>query len=94
MHRTESRLFGSLEPPAFLVARGVEMNDVTSESWLSVDEIAGYLGFKRDTVFKWIERRRMPAHKVGSLWKFRRDEVDAWVRTGEAGEFKKSRTPK
>lgn len=25
----------------------------------------------------------MPAHKVGRLWKFRKDEVDGWVRQGE-----------
>lgn len=50
--------------------------------WLSVSEIARYLGIKRDTVYKWIDRRRMPSHKVGRLWKFRKDEVDAWVRSG------------
>ena len=44
--------------------------------WLSVEEIAAYLGVKRDTVYKWIERKAMPAHKVGRLWKFRKDEVD------------------
>lgn len=60
------------------------MNDVTKDRWLSVDEIAAYLGIKRYTVYKWIERRRMPAHKVGSLWKFKRDEIDAWVRRGDA----------
>ena len=52
------------------------------DRWLSVDEIATYLGIKRDTVYKWIERKHMPAHKVGRLWKFRRNEVDQWVRDG------------
>jgi excisionase family DNA binding protein len=49
------------------------------DRWLSVDEIAGYLGVKRDTVYKWIGRANMPAHKVGRLWKFRKHEVDEWV---------------
>src|ERR1700730_12809198 len=49
------------------------------DRWLSVDEIASYLGIKRDTVYKWIDRQNMPAHKVGRLWKFRRDEIDEWV---------------
>ena len=48
------------------------------DRWLSVDELAGYLGIKRDTVYKWITRRNMPAHKVGRLWKFRKEEIDAW----------------
>jgi excisionase family DNA binding protein len=55
------------------------------DRWLSVEEIAAYLGVKRDTVYKWIERKAMPAHKVGRLWKFRRREVDAWITSGEGG---------
>ena len=52
--------------------------------WLSVDEIAAYLGIKRDTVYKWIDHKSMPAHKVGRLWKFKRQEVDEWVRRGSS----------
>lgn len=26
----------------------------------------------------------MPAHRMGRLWKFKRDEVDQWVRDGKA----------
>ena len=40
------------------------------DRWFSVDEIAEYLGVKRDTLYKWIARKQMPAHKVGRLWKF------------------------
>ena len=70
------------------------MSDVISDRWLSVDEIAAYLGVKRYTIYKWIERKNMPAHKVGSLWKFKRDEIDDWVRNGEAGESKEARKPR
>ena len=50
------------------------------ERWLSVDEIAEHLGVKRDTIYKWIDRNDLPAHKVGRLWKFKVKEVDKWVR--------------
>lgn len=56
------------------------------DRWLSVDEIAAYLGIKRDTVYKWIADKRMPAHKIGRLWKFRKEEVDEWVKSGSAKE--------
>ena len=46
------------------------------DRWLSVDEIGDYLGIKRDTVYKWISEKGMPAHKIGRLWKFKKDEVD------------------
>jgi len=54
------------------------------DRWLSVDEIAAHLGIKRETVYPWITQKNMPAHKVGRLWKFKKDEVDEWVRTGHA----------
>lgn len=57
-----------------------------ADRWLSVDEIAAYLGIKRDTVYKWIAEKHMPAHRMGRLWKFRKEEVDQWVKSGEAAE--------
>ncbi len=59
---------------------------VVEDRWLSVAEIAAYLGIKRETVYPWITRKNMPAHKVGRLWKFKKSEVDDWVRSGKAGE--------
>jgi excisionase family DNA binding protein len=50
--------------------------------WLSVDEIASHLGVSRDTVYRWIETRGLPASKVGRFWKFKMDVVDAWVESG------------
>jgi len=57
-----------------------------AERWLSVDEIAAHLGVNPDTIYKWITRKSMPAHKLGRLWKFMASEVDEWVRTGKAGQ--------
>lgn len=56
------------------------------DRWLSVDEIGAYLGVKRDTVYKWIGEKSLPAHKIGRLWRFKKDEVDGWVRNGGASE--------
>lgn len=53
-----------------------------SEPWLSADDIAGHLGVTKDTVYVWIADMRMPAHKLGRLWRFQASEVDAWVRAG------------
>ena len=50
-----------------------------TERLLSADEIASFLGVKRDTVYKLIDRNGLPAVKVGRLWKFRQQQVDEWV---------------
>ena len=54
------------------------------ERWVSMKEITAYLGINRDTVLSWIEKRGMPAVKVGRLWKFKISEVDAWMKAGQA----------
>ncbi|AGG05949.1 helix-turn-helix domain-containing protein [Dehalococcoides mccartyi] len=64
------------------------------DRWLSVDQIADHLGIKRDTVYKWIDERQMPGHKIGRLWKFNKQEVDDWVKSGSVREKIKSRTIK
>ena len=55
-----------------------------ADRWLSVEDIAEHLGVKRETIYKWVSQRNMPAHKVGRLLKFQVKEVDEWVREGKA----------
>jgi len=71
----------------------VQLKSVIEDRWLSVDEIAAYLGIKRDTVYKWISEKQMPSHRMGRLWKFRREEVDEWVKSGGAGDNEQGQTP-
>jgi excisionase family DNA binding protein len=59
---------------------------IMNERWLSVAEISAHLGVNPDTIYKWITRKRMPAHKLGRLWKFLASEVDQWVKAGHAAE--------
>lgn len=56
------------------------------ERWLSVEEIMVHLGVARDTVYRWIDAKGLPAHRLGKLWKFKVSEVDHWVRSGSADE--------
>jgi excisionase family DNA binding protein len=68
------------------------METMMEDRWLSVDEIAAYLGIKRDTIYKWIADKQMPAYKVGRLWKFRKEEVDDWVRQDKAADRQREST--
>jgi excisionase family DNA binding protein len=55
-----------------------------AEPWTCVHDLARHLGVANDSVYRWIERRKLPAHRIGRLWKFKVSEVDAWVRAGGA----------
>ena len=57
------------------------------EPWASVEEVTVHLGVTRDTIYRWIDAKRMPAHRIGRLWKFKLSEVDLWVRSGGADEI-------
>ena len=59
--------------------------DNNIEKWTSLKEITEYLGASRESIFKWIEHKNMPAHRLGKLWKFKISEVDEWIRSGRAG---------
>ena len=56
------------------------------ERWLTVDDICKYLTISNETVYKWIEQRTMPGHRVGRRWMFKQSEVDEWVRSGQAAD--------
>ncbi len=60
------------------------MADLEEDCWLSMQEICRYFGVGRDTVYKWINGHDMPAERMGRLWKFKKDAVDAWVKAGGA----------
>lgn len=55
-----------------------------SDRWLSVEEVAKYLGISKETIYRWLEKKKIPAHRVGKLWKFQISEVDTWVKSGKA----------
>ena len=60
--------------------------DSNVERWYSMEEICEHLGVSRDTVLIWIKKRKMPAVKMGRLWKFKISEVDEWTKSGKAAD--------
>ena len=58
------------------------------ERWVGVDDVATHLGVAKDSVYRWIEQRELPAHRVGRLFRFKLSEIDEWVKSGGAGDNK------
>jgi excisionase family DNA binding protein len=57
---------------------------MSTEPWVSVEIVAKHLGVTKDSIYRWIDHKRLPAHKIGRLWKFKLSEVDDWVRASGA----------
>jgi len=52
------------------------------ERWVGVDDVAAHLGVGKDSIYRWVENRGLPARKVGRLLRFKLSHVDAWVDAG------------
>ncbi len=50
---------------------------------MGVEEVAGYLGVGRVTVYRWCREGRLPCLKVGKSWRVRRGALAAFLKRGE-----------
>ena len=61
------------------------MTEEKNDNYIGIDEAAEYLGIKAVTLRNWIKKDiDLPARKIGKLWKFKRSELDEWVRSGKS----------
>ena len=66
------------------------MENKNDDRWIGIEEAANYIGINRDTIRNWIKKDTgIPAHKIGKLWKFKKSELDAWIKSGESAEKQK-----
>lgn len=67
-------------PYHLLVMRAQTKEPSAAEPWVSIEDVAAHVGVRKDSIYRWIEARGLPAAKVGKLWKLKLSEVDAWMR--------------
>lgn len=48
---------------------------------MTLAEVAAYLRLSKDTVYRMASAGKLPASKVGSQWRFRKNDVDQWLET-------------
>lgn len=64
------------------------MNTEIDDKWINTNEAAKYLGVKAATIREWTKQNNgIPAHKIGRLWKFKKEELDEWVKSGKSAEI-------
>ena len=59
------------------------MNE-NNDKCIGIEEAAEYMDVTKDTVRNWIKKTSIPAHKIGKLWKFKKSELDAWIKSGKS----------
>lgn len=57
---------------------------MTSESdIMTVKDLASYLKIAEKTAYRFTLEGKIPGFKVGSAWRFRRSEIDNWIKNQE-----------
>jgi excisionase family DNA binding protein len=57
----------------------MELMMAGSDEWMSVDEVAEYLGKSAQWVYKNRDKRNIPYTPVGGSLRFKKSLVDAWL---------------
>ncbi len=52
---------------------------------MTVRDVARYLRVHTITIYRMVQRGRLPAIRVGRVWRFRKDHVDRWLLSNGAG---------
>ena len=63
------------------------------ESILTIEEVARYLRVSERTVYDWAQKGEIPAGKIGTVWRFRKSEVEQWVNSRLSAHPARSAAP-
>ncbi len=53
------------------------------DKWLTIDDLANYIKMSRTKLYGMAQRGQIPASKIGSQWRFDREEIDRWMKAHE-----------
>ena len=56
----------------------IENNDI-----MTMKELADYLKIAEKTAYRFASEKKVPGFKVGNAWRFRKSEVDNWIKEQE-----------
>ena len=57
----------------------------SSEALLGVEDVAGYFGVTKTTVYRWCKEGRVPCLKIGRFWRVRREALGYFSKKPEGG---------
>jgi len=52
---------------------------MVEEAILTIEEVAKYLRVSERTVYDWAQKGEIPSGKIGTVWRFKKTEVEQWV---------------
>ncbi|MBU1852953.1 MAG: helix-turn-helix domain-containing protein [Candidatus Omnitrophica bacterium] len=54
-----------------------------SKQVMTVKDIADYLHMHPMTIYRYVKEGKIPAFKIGTSWRIRRDSIQKWIKESE-----------
>jgi excisionase family DNA binding protein len=71
----------SVDPADIVSEKGIVSGQISKQKQLmDMNEASEYLGIRKNTLYEWVMERKIPHVRVGRLLKFRREDLEAWLR--------------
>ena len=51
----------------------------SEEALMDIKQVAAYLQINEATAYNWAQSGKLPGIKIGRIWRFRREDVEAWL---------------
>jgi excisionase family DNA binding protein len=62
------------------ITKRIKMRERVNSRLMSVDELANYLGLRKQTIYNWLHQKKITGIKIGKVWRFERNEIERWIK--------------
>lgn len=49
------------------------------DTLMDIRQVAAYLQINDATAYNWAQTGKLPGIKIGRIWRFRREDIEAWL---------------
>jgi excisionase family DNA binding protein len=70
------------------------MARIDTENFLKTEEVEAYLHIDQRTIYRLVHAGKLPAVRVGRQWRFRREDIEAWLVESQAAASRTNTVPR
>ena len=52
---------------------------MSEDTLMDIKQVASYLQINEATAYNWAQKGKLPGIKIGRIWRFRREDIEAWL---------------
>jgi excisionase family DNA binding protein len=52
---------------------------MNEQTLMDIKQVAAYLKINEATAYTWAQSGKLPGIKIGRIWRFRREDIEAWL---------------